>query len=128
MQTRELEKKLKRLMLGRMLDTLDLRLEQAQKERIGYLEFLDLLLEDEINRRANQALAQRVARARFEEIKTLSGFDLALQLEDSGCDHPGPGHMWVSRTQRIGHHLRSGRSRQVAHIAGAWTYRLPEGL
>lgn len=75
MQTHELEKKLKRLMLGRMLDTLDLRLEQAQKEKLGYLEFLDLLLEDEINRRANQALAQRVARARFEEVKTLSEFD-----------------------------------------------------
>lgn len=75
MQTHELEKKLKRLMLGRILDTLDLRLEQAQKEKLGYLEFLDLLLEDEINRRANQALAQRVARARFEEVKTLSEFD-----------------------------------------------------
>lgn len=75
MQAHELEKKLKRLRLGRMLDTLDLRLEQAQQGKLGYLEFLDLLLEDEINRRANQALAQRVARARFEEIKTLSEFD-----------------------------------------------------
>ena len=61
MQAHELEKKLKRLRLGRMLDILDLRLEQAQQGKLGYLEFLDLLLEDEINRRANQALAQRVA-------------------------------------------------------------------
>ncbi|HHV78290.1 MAG TPA: ATP-binding protein [Firmicutes bacterium] len=75
MQTNELERKLKRPRLGRLLETLDLRLSQAQQERIGYLEFLELLLEDEINRRANHALAQRVARARFEETKTLTDFD-----------------------------------------------------
>ena len=41
---------LKTLRLGGMLDTLPLRLDQAQQQRLGYLEFLELLLGDEIER------------------------------------------------------------------------------
>ena len=36
------------LRLNGMLDTLDLRLNQAQKESIGFIQFLELLLEDEV--------------------------------------------------------------------------------
>ena len=46
---------LKTLRLGGMQDTLPLRLDQAQQQRLGYLEFLELLLGDEIERRANRA-------------------------------------------------------------------------
>jgi DNA replication protein DnaC len=67
--------KLKGLKLSGMLQTLDMRLSQAQQEHLGYVEFLEILMEDELQRRANQRLTQRVARARFEEIKTLEGFD-----------------------------------------------------
>jgi ABC-type arginine transport system ATPase subunit len=35
---------LKTLRLGGMQDTLPLRLDQAQQQRLGYLEFLELLL------------------------------------------------------------------------------------
>jgi DNA replication protein DnaC len=69
--------KLRGLKLSGMLQTLDMRLSQAQQEHLGYVEFLEILMEDELQRRANQRLAQRVARARFEEIKTLEGFDFA---------------------------------------------------
>lgn len=48
-----LTSKLKALKLGGMLDTLELRLEQARTDRLGYVEFLELLLEDEVQRRAN---------------------------------------------------------------------------
>jgi DNA replication protein DnaC len=63
-----LESKLKALKLGGMLDTLELRLDQARKNRLGYVEFLELLLEDEVQRRANKSLAARIAKARFEEV------------------------------------------------------------
>jgi DNA replication protein DnaC len=61
-----------------MLDTLDLRLGQAQQERLGYIEFLELLLEDEIQRRTQKRLAARVAKAHFEETKTFETFDFAF--------------------------------------------------
>ena len=42
----QLQNKLKSLKLGGMLDTLELRIDQAQKDHLGYIEFLELLLED----------------------------------------------------------------------------------
>lgn len=71
----QLESKMRMLKLNGMLDTLDVRLSQAQKEEIGFREFLELLLEDEIQRRVNKRLATRIIRARFEEQKSLEGFD-----------------------------------------------------
>jgi DNA replication protein DnaC len=58
---------LKALKQGGMQDTLPLRLEQAQQQRLGYAEFLELLLGDEIERRANRALASRLSKAHFED-------------------------------------------------------------
>jgi DNA replication protein DnaC len=72
-----LESKLKALRLGGMMDTLEVRLAQAQAEQLGYVAFLELLLEDEIARRAQNALAVRVRKARFEEVKTLAEFVFA---------------------------------------------------
>ncbi len=67
---------LKALRLGGMQDTLPLRLDQAQQQRLGYIEFLELLLGDEIERRANRALASRLRKAHFEDAdKTFENFD-----------------------------------------------------
>ena len=70
-----LVKKLKKLKLGGMLDTLEIRLKQSQDERLGYIEFLEFLLEDELQRRANKKLETRVNQAHFEEVKTFETFD-----------------------------------------------------
>jgi DNA replication protein DnaC len=78
MNTLQLQPRLKRLKLGGMLQTLELRLDQAHQEKLGHLEFLELMLEDEIQRRANKALANRIQRARFEEAQTLSDFDFVF--------------------------------------------------
>lgn len=75
MHTHHLATKLKALRLGGMLDSLETRLEQAQHDNHGYLVFLEWLLEDEIQRRSQKALAIRVKKARFEEVKSLAGFD-----------------------------------------------------
>ena len=74
----QLTPRLKRLKLGGMLQTLELRVDQAHQEKLGHLEFLELLLEDEIGRRQNKALAHRLARARFDEPHTIADFDFAF--------------------------------------------------
>ncbi|MDA8335844.1 MAG: IS21-like element helper ATPase IstB [Peptococcaceae bacterium] len=75
MQVHQLTHTLKQLRLGGMLDTLDIRIQQAETDRLGYLEFLGRLCEDEIQRRANTALDRRVARAHFDSVSTLATFD-----------------------------------------------------
>jgi DNA replication protein DnaC len=71
----QLQSKLKALKLAGMLDSLEHRLAQAQGESLGFLDFLELLLEDEIQRRAQHSLAGRISRARFEAVKTFEAFD-----------------------------------------------------
>src|SRR6266498_4103641 len=61
-----------------MLDTLEQRLAQARAGELGHLEFLQVLCEDEINRRQTKALTERVRRARFEEPTTLEDFDFSF--------------------------------------------------
>jgi len=70
-----LVKKLKSLKMGGMLETLEVRLKQCQDGHLGYIEFLEFLLEDELQRRANKKLEIRVNQARFEEVKTLEAFN-----------------------------------------------------
>ena len=76
-----LQSKLRALRLGGMLETLDLRLDQAQQGPLGYLEFLELLLEDEISRRDAKSLASRVTKAHFEEQQTLEDFDWSFNAK-----------------------------------------------
>jgi len=54
---------------------MELRRAQAEDQQLGHLEFLALLLDDEIDRRQSKMLAERLHRARFEEEKTLEEFD-----------------------------------------------------
>ena len=75
MQPHQLESKLKALRLSGMLETLEHRLEQAQRQQHGYITFLEWLLEDEIGRRAQKALSLRFKRARFDQMHTLAEFD-----------------------------------------------------
>jgi DNA replication protein DnaC len=74
----QLERTLRTLKLGGMLDTLEARLTQAHAGELGHLEFLQVLCEDEIARRQAKALRERVRRARFEEPTTLEDFDFAF--------------------------------------------------
>jgi DNA replication protein DnaC len=74
----QLERTLRTLKLGGMLDTLEARLAQARAGELGHLEFLQVLCEDEIARRHAKALRERVRRARFEEPTTLEDFDFAF--------------------------------------------------
>jgi DNA replication protein DnaC len=68
---------LRTLKLSRMLETLDARLAQAQGGDLGYLEFLQILCDDEITRREQVAMGRRLRRARFDTETTLEGFDFS---------------------------------------------------
>jgi hypothetical protein len=44
----QLDNKLRILKLGGMIETLEMRLDQAQKDGVNFTQFLELLLEDEV--------------------------------------------------------------------------------
>lgn len=67
--------KLKSLRLSGVLETLEVRNRQALDEKLAYVEFLERLLEDEIERRSHKQLVLRLRRAAFTGEKTLEGFD-----------------------------------------------------
>jgi DNA replication protein DnaC len=71
----QLTPKLKALRLSGVLSTLEARHRQAIAGQWSYIEFLERLLEDELERRAQKQLAVRVRRAALNTSKTLEGFD-----------------------------------------------------
>ncbi|PDV98990.1 IS21-like element helper ATPase IstB [Candidatus Chloroploca asiatica] len=71
----QLTGKLKQLRLSGVLDTLAVRERQAIDGTWSYLAFLEQLLEDEVERRAQKQLALRLRRAAIGSSKTLEGFD-----------------------------------------------------
>lgn len=77
MQAHPLLPKLKALRLSGMLDTLDVRAGQAQSQPLSPVEFLALLLDDELERRHNRALQRREQEAGFESARRLSQFDFS---------------------------------------------------
>ena len=71
----QLEQKLKTLKLGGMLATMEQRIHQAEDHHLGYLDFLELLVEDEVERRSHQRLSLRISRAHFDQVQTFEEFD-----------------------------------------------------
>lgn len=69
--------KLKQLRLSGMADSLEERAELAREQKLTPVEFLALLLDDEIDRRHRKRLARMEKSAGFENMKLLSGFDFA---------------------------------------------------
>jgi DNA replication protein DnaC len=71
----QLEGPLKQLRLSGMLSSLDVRCRQAVDGEWSYLEFLERLVQDEVERRAQKQLALRLRRANLASNKTLDTFD-----------------------------------------------------
>jgi DNA replication protein DnaC len=74
----QLESKLKELRLTGILQTLPIRIKQAEESNSGYQDFLMTLVEDEYERRQSGRLLKRLRQAGFEEEKTLEGFDFSF--------------------------------------------------
>jgi DNA replication protein DnaC len=77
MLTHPLLPKLRQLKLSAMVQTLDVRAAQAQERGLTPVEFLALLLDDELDRRNQGRLARRVAQSGCDPLKTLAHFDFA---------------------------------------------------
>lgn len=77
----QIEYKLRQLKLTGILQTLPVRIKQAEDSKAGYEEFLMMLLEDENERRQSGRLLRRLKQAGFEEEKTLEGFDFGFNPE-----------------------------------------------
>jgi DNA replication protein DnaC len=60
-----------------MVQTLDVRATQAMERQLTPIEFLALLLDDELERRGQQRLARRLAQSGCDTRKTLTHFDFA---------------------------------------------------
>ena len=135
----DLVRRLKRLRLGGLLPALPDRATQARQAKLAPLEFLELLLQDEIDRRDSQGLVRRLEAAGFEELvtyeqlvwETAVSYDRARVRELFGlhwlgaqenvifCGPVGVGKSWLARALghsacRAGHHVRLQQGRQAA--------------
>ena len=70
-----LAKTLKKLRLSGLLESLEVRLHEAQSHQLNHLEFLELILQDELAVRSDRQRQRRVKAAGFRELKTLEDFD-----------------------------------------------------
>jgi DNA replication protein DnaC len=127
----DLVRRLKRLRLGGLLPTLPDRATHARQTKLAPLEFLELLLQDEIDRRDSQGLVRRVEGAGFEELvsyeqlvwDTPVSYDRARVRDLFGlhwlgahenvvfCGPVGVGKSWFAQALghsacRAGHHVR----------------------
>lgn len=71
----ELKALLRRLKLGRLLDTLPERLALARQNHMPHHDFLEMLLADEVTRRDQQATAQRAHKAHLDPTMHLDAWD-----------------------------------------------------
>lgn len=58
-----------------LLETLDVRLQEAAGHQLGHAEFLELVLQDELLVRSERLIQRRVKAAQFRELKALDQFD-----------------------------------------------------
>ena len=120
---------LKKLRLGGLLQSLEVRIHEAKSGRLDYDEFLELILQDEMAIRHDRQIARRTKAACFRDQKSLEDFDWDFnrsvkrkQIYDLAAGEflregrgilfsgpPGTGKSHI--VQAIGHHLiRSGHT------------------
>jgi DNA replication protein DnaC len=75
MNSSNLEIACKKLRLSGMSRTLGTRLQEAAANHLSHAEFLELVLQDELNVRQERLLARRTKTADFHHLKTLEDFD-----------------------------------------------------
>jgi DNA replication protein DnaC len=103
MLTHPLLPKLKELRLSGMLQSLEERSALAQEQQLSPVEFLALLIEDELERRHQRTQAHRQKQAGFEYLKTIADFDFgavptldrALVLDMATCAFIAAKENWL---------------------------------
>ena len=80
MSTNELKTILKRLRLSGILESLQDRIAYAKGVKLSYMEFLELVLQDELERRARNSLARRMKIAFLDPFQSLEAFDWEAKI------------------------------------------------
>ena len=111
--------KLKALRLSGILDTLEVRTHQAIAEQWAYGDFLERLLEDEVERRGQKQLALRLRRATLNTSKTLETFDFTF--------NPGINRQLVYDLA-AGHYLHDKRNVLLCGPTGVGKSHLAQAL
>jgi len=70
-----LQTALRKLRLSGLAQSLDVRLQEAAGHSLNHVEFLELILQDELVVRAERLIQRRLKAAAFREMKTLEDFD-----------------------------------------------------
>jgi DNA replication protein DnaC len=78
----ELDRSLRQLRLGGMADAISVRTQQARAESLGPLDYLGLLVHDELQRRRDRLVDRRLKSAGFRDNKTLDTFDWRFNTID----------------------------------------------
>lgn len=73
--THQLKEACRKLRLSGLTASLDLRLQEASANQLPHAQFLELLLQDELNVRAQRQLERRKKAACFRDLKPLEDFD-----------------------------------------------------
>lgn len=71
----ELERKLRTLRLSGMVAALDARNQEAIHHHLAFTDFLELLIEDELNLRRDRLFARRLKQSHIPGVKDLESFD-----------------------------------------------------
>ena len=74
-----LQEKIKKLHLAGLLQTADMRAEQAVKEQMSYMEFLELVINDENLNRSRNRCNDRMKRSRIPQHRTIEEFNFSWQ-------------------------------------------------
>lgn len=69
---------LKQLRLSGLASSLEVRLSEAAGNRLDHSEFLELILQDELNVRSSRQIGRRVKAAMFRDTKNLDEFDFSF--------------------------------------------------
>jgi len=75
----QLVKHLSQLKLAGIIKTLDVRNQEAVKSNLSFIEFLELLIEDELSNRKDNGFKKKLYWAHFPYTKTLEEFDFTSQ-------------------------------------------------
>lgn len=73
-----LQSTLHQLRLSGLAESLDVRLQEAAGHKLSHLEFLELILQDELLVRQQRQIDRRVKAANFRELKPLDDFDFVF--------------------------------------------------
>jgi len=78
----EIDHTLRQLRLGGMADSLTARTQQARADSLAPMDFLGLLLHDEMERRSDRLIERRIKEADFRDRKTLDTFNWSFNKID----------------------------------------------